>query len=190
MDLTQSGRYSLAISAANEGGHLKLTHDDYGSGNGFSITQSANYLGITDGEFLGQDVAGTINGETTTGSGQVLTGNSDQPNINGLVLRITLTPEQLTAQGADQGVLNLTMGVAEQMYNHLTKITDQYNGYVAKRQENIQDTIDDIQERIDLMETRVAKKQSNLEAQFVTLERSLAQLNSLGSYLTSQLSGF
>ena len=46
MDLSQSGRYQVAITASNENGYLKFTHDDYGSENGFSISQSANYLGI------------------------------------------------------------------------------------------------------------------------------------------------
>jgi len=190
MDLSQPGRYQIAITASNENGFLKLTHDDYGSGNGFSISQSANFLGIVDGSFSGQDVAGTINGESATGSGQFLAGDSEQANISGLVLRVTLTNDQLTEQGSSQGTLNLTMGVAEQLYNQLLTITDQYSGYVAQREDNLQNTIDDIQDRIELMEIRVAKKQNNLEMQFLNLERSMAQLSSLGNYLASQLAGF
>ena len=189
MDLTQAGRYSIPVTASNENGYLKLSHNDYGSANGFSVSQSANYLGITDGSFTGQDVAGTINGEEATGNGQNLVGNSDQPNIAGLVIRVTLTPDQLTSQGSDQGSITLTMGIAEQMYNHITTITDQFSGYVAQRQDAMQDIIDDIDDRIKQMETRVDKKISNLEMQFLNMEKSLSQLRGLSSFLTSQLNG-
>ena len=187
MDLTQTGRYDLEITAYNENGYLKIAHDSYGSAYGFSVTQSANYLGITDGSYAGQDVAGTINGENATGSGQILTGNSGDSNIDGLSIQITLTPAQLSAQGADQGNITLTYGVAEQMYTHLEKITDQFDGYVALREKNIKDTMSDIQDQIDTMEKRVEKKRQNLENQFLNLERSMAALNSLQSYLGPQL---
>ncbi len=189
MDLTQEGRYAMEISAYNDNGYLKIEHDNYGSDYGFTITQSANYLGITDGEYSGQDVAGTINGESATGSGQILTGDSDQASIAGLALKVSLTPSQLSDQGADQGEITLTYGVAEQLYNHLKDITDQYEGYVSLRQENIKDVMSDIDDRIDFMEKIVERKQANLENQFLNLERMMRQLNSLGSYMSSQLGG-
>ncbi|NOY77253.1 MAG: flagellar filament capping protein FliD [Calditrichaeota bacterium] len=187
MDLTQTGRYDLEITAYNDNGYLKIVHDSYGSAYGFSVTQSTNYLGITDGSYAGQDVAGTINGENATGTGQILTGDSGDSNIDGLSIQVTLTPSQLSDQGADQGSISLTYGVAEQLYTHLKKITDEFDGYVSLREKNIQDTMDDIQDRIDLMEQRVAKKKQNLEDQFLNLERSMAALNSLQSYLGPQL---
>jgi len=187
MDLTQTGRYDLEITAYNENGYLKIVHDSYGSSYGFSVTQSTNYLGITDGSYTGQDVAGTINGENATGSGQILTGDSGDSNIDGLSIQITLTPSQLSDQGADQGSISLTYGVAEQLYTHLKKITDEFDGYVALREKNIQDTMGDIQDRIDQMEQQVAKKKQNLEDKFLNLERSMATLNSLQSYLGPQL---
>jgi len=190
MSLTQEGRYAIPVTASNENGYLKLTHDDYGSANGFTISQSANYLGLTDGTYTGQDVAGTINGETATGSGQVLTGDDDQPNIAGLALRVTLTPDQLAAQGSDQGTITLTFGIAEQMYNHIKKITDQFSGYVSLRQDNLEDIIEDIDERIAIVEERVNKRIQNLEMQFINLEKMLSQMRSLSNYLTSQIGGF
>ncbi len=189
MDLTQQGRYALEISAYNENGYLKIMHDVYGSSSGFSIVQSVNNLGITDGDYAGIDVNGTINGENATGSGQLLTGDSSDSNVDGLVLRVTLTPDQLTAQGADQGSISLTYGMAEQMYMHLQRITDQYDGYVALREKNIQDVMKDIQDRMDMMEIRVQKKRQNLESKFWNLETSMAKMNSLQSYLSRQLAG-
>ncbi len=189
MDLTQEGRYAMEISAYNDNGYLKIEHDNYGSGYGFSVTQSANYLGITDGDFSGQDVAGTINGESATGSGQILTGDSDQASIAGLAVKVSLTPTQLADQGANQGSITLTYGVAEQLYNHLKTITDQYDGYVSLRQKNIKDVMSDIDDRIDFMQKIVDRKKQNLENQFLNLERMMRQLTSLGNYMSSQLAG-
>jgi flagellar hook-associated protein 2 len=188
MDVSQTGRYSLPISASNSNGFLKLTQTDYGVNNGYTISQSQNNLGITDGEFLGQDVTGTINGESATGAGQFLTGDSGEANIDGLVVKVSLTPAQLTAQGQDQGTTALTKGIAEQLFNHIFNITDQFTGFVSGREETLQDTINDINDQIDVMEARVAHKISTLELRFVNLERAISQLSSLSSFLTSQLS--
>ncbi|MDZ7373414.1 MAG: flagellar filament capping protein FliD [candidate division KSB1 bacterium] len=181
------GRYSLGITASNENGHLKLVHNSYGSLNGFSVVEGSGQLGIAEGTYTGQDVTGTINGETATGRGRVLTGNSDQTNIAGLAILVKLTPEQLLAQGENQGTVTVTKGVAQQMKDLLDFITDSYTGYVAERQEVLQQIIDNIQERIDIWEDRLALRRVQLENRFTQLERMLATLNSLGSYLGSQL---
>lgn len=190
MDLTQSGRFSINMTASDISGNLKLIHNDYGLSNGFTISQSVDNLGITDTEYLGQNVAGTINGESATGDGQFLTGDSGESNIDGLVLKVSLTPTQLTAQGAAQGNVTLTLGLAEQLYNHINDITDSFSGFVTNREDTLNDTIEDIQDQIEAMENRVAKKISNLEARFLNLEKAISQLNSLSSFLTSQLGTF
>lgn len=187
IDVTQTGRYELSLTASNSGGNLKLTHVDYGDDNGFTISQSVDSLGITDDEYVGQDVAGTINNEETTGSGQFLTGNTGETNIDGLTIKVALTPDQLTAQGSDQGSITLTLGIAEQMFTHISNITDQFSGFVATRQDTLKGTIEDIENQMGIMEDRVARKINNLELRFVNLERAISQLNSLSSYLTSQL---
>ena len=43
----------------------------------------------------GVDVAGTINGEAATGSGQILTGDDGENNVDGLVMKYTGTAEGL-----------------------------------------------------------------------------------------------
>ncbi len=77
----QEGRYAMDITATDDGsGHLVLTHDNYGSDYSFTISEDAAASGNklwTGGDQTvnnGVDVAGTINGEAATGSGQLLTG--------------------------------------------------------------------------------------------------------------------
>ena len=79
---------------------------NYGSASGFTVTANA-LLGFTDNTYSGLDVAGTINGEAATGSGQTLTGNSGTAHVDGLVLTYTGS-----ATGGI-GDLTFTLGVAD-----------------------------------------------------------------------------
>ncbi len=89
------GRYAMEITASASGSNLVITHDSYGSNYGFSITEANDYSGITDGAYTGVDVAGTINGEAATGTGQLLTGDApgdgETTSIEGLTIKVTST---------------------------------------------------------------------------------------------------
>ncbi|MEE2754172.1 MAG: flagellar filament capping protein FliD [Candidatus Latescibacterota bacterium] len=186
-DTTEEGRFAMAITATNEDGAVRLTSDAYGSDAGFTIGQTSDELGITDTEFLGVDVAGTINGEPSTGDGRVLTGDSGNSNTDGLAIRVTLTPAQLTAQGQDQGTVQIIQGVANQLSRSLASMTDPLDGLIATREGAIEDTIEANVAQIARLEERLELKQSTLQRQFTVMETTLAELNSMGSFLGSQL---
>jgi len=99
------GRYAMEITASASGNNLVITHNSYGSNYGFSITEANDYSGITDGAYTGVDVAGTINGEAATGSGQLLTGNTpgdgETTSIEDLTIRVTSTNETLVGSEAN-----------------------------------------------------------------------------------------
>jgi flagellar hook-associated protein 2 len=187
LDVTEEGRYSIGVTASNEGGQLVLTADAYGADPGFTVSQSSDETGITDGTYNGVDVAGTVNGESATGEGRVLTGDTDAATIAGLSLRVSLTADQLTAQGADQGTVKLTHGVAEQLRRTLDLITDPFEGLVKTRETAIQDTIDATQAQIDAMEDRLLLKETTMLRQFTAMETIVAELNAIGAFLGSQL---
>mgnify|MGYP000014574236 CR=1 FL=1 len=169
----------MRIRAENSGGYLKLIHLDYGSSYGFTVSQSANYTGITDGTYQGVDVAGTIGGEAAEGDGQYLTGSAGA--VEGLVIKYTGT-----ATG-DVGSLTLTFGVAEQLYRALDAITDPYEGLIKVRTDGLQNRIEDIEEQIDAMEERLEKEREVLTRQFIAMENALAQLRTLSSWLSQQI---
>jgi len=180
----QEGRYPVDITASNDGSnHVVLSHDAYGSGHSFTISESADLLWTSGDQTVnnGQDVAGTINGESATGSGQVLTGDSDQPNIAGLTIRYTGT------ETGDVGTIKFTTGVAEQFDRVLFGITDPYEGYLAYKQESLQDTIDGLEERIKQMEERLDRKMEQMVNQFVAMEKALAAIQSQSQWLTGQI---
>lgn len=75
--------------ALNDQNQLVVTHNRYGSSHNFQVSSSTGGLlsaesGVVQTIQNGQDIAGTINGETASGEGQVLTGASGTANVEGL----------------------------------------------------------------------------------------------------------
>jgi len=176
---------AISVTAATDtGGHLVLTHNAYGAGHDFQVTQENNRL-WTDGAVAvtaGVDVAGTINGEEATGVGQVLTGNSGQPNVDGLAIKYTGT-----AQGVDIGTVKLTYGVAELYQRALYNMTDSIDGYLTSKQNSLQESIKNYQTQIDEMEARLELKREQLLNNYARMETALLKIQNQGNWLLSQL---
>lgn len=195
MVITTQGRYEIPITAYDDGGALRLTHDYYGSKYGLSVVSDADDLGdgsstgigttaLTD---YGVDVAGTINGELATGDGQYLTGNSSNGYTAGLRIKVNATPQTLAANGGTyQATITLSFGVGEQMERVLNYMTGS-DGLVERRQEALQEEIEEIDEQIERIERRVEMERERLERMFTELEEALNELTSQGNYLLIQL---
>ncbi|MCE5284081.1 MAG: flagellar filament capping protein FliD [Deltaproteobacteria bacterium] len=181
----QEGRYAMSITAlADATNHLVLNHDTYGTGHSFTIHQANNLLWTGGDQTVnnGVDVAGTINGEAATGSGQVLTGDSGDANVDGLSIKYTGT-----ASGVDVGTIKLTFGVAELYDRALFTITDSIEGYVPFKEESLQNSINDYETQIDEMEARLALKQELMINQFTQMELAIQKIQSQSSWLSSQI---
>lgn len=180
----QKGRYAMDITAsADSGNHMVLTHNKYGAGNSFTISQANNLL-WTGGDQTtddGVDVSGTINGEAATGSGQVLTGNSDEENIDGLIVKYTGTTT------GEIGTIKLVLGVAELFDRTLFNITDKFEGYVAFKQDSLQDQIQQTTKQIEEMEERLDKKMEKMINRFITMEVALSKLQNQSNWLSGQI---
>jgi len=185
----QEGRYAMDMTATDDGnGHLVLTHNDFGSDRSFTISEDTD-SGLWTGSQTtpvtvnnGVDVAGTINGEAATGSGQTLTGDDGETNVDGLVVKYSGTDEDV-----DAGTVTLTLGVAELFERALFHITDSYEGYVAFKQDSLEDRIDDFETQIEQMEARLDRKMERMINQFVAMEVTLSQLQSQSEWLTGQI---
>jgi flagellar hook-associated protein 2 len=185
----QEGRYAMDITATDDGsGHLVLTHDNYGSDYGFTISEDAAASGNklwTGGDQTvnnGADVVGTINGGAATGSGQLMTGNDGENNIEGLVIKYTGT-----AEGLDVGEIKLTLGTAELFDRVLFNIADAYEGYVVFKQDSLQDSIYSFETKIEEMEARLDRKMEMMINRFVAMERALSIMQSQSQWLTGQI---
>ncbi|MBU4037933.1 MAG: flagellar filament capping protein FliD, partial [Proteobacteria bacterium] len=181
----QKGRYAINITASGDAGnHMVLNHDKYGTGNSFTISQENNLL-WTEGDQTvdnGIDVAGTINGEASTGAGQILTGNSNEANIDGLVVKYTGTST------GEIGTIKLTLGVAELFDRTLFGITDTLEGYVAFKQNSLQDQVQQTDKQIEDMEERLDRKSEQMINRFVAMELTLNKLQNQSNWLAGQIS--
>ncbi|MBW2138890.1 MAG: flagellar filament capping protein FliD [Deltaproteobacteria bacterium] len=181
------GRYSMDVTASkNAGDQLALTHNEYGSSHDFTIRVSDSDLGMTDGQsYSGVDVAGTINGEACTGSGQILTGNApgtgETTSIEGLSIKYT------GSGTGEQGTVKITMGVAELFDRILYDITNTVDGYLDFRIESVSGRIDDFDDRIVEMERRLDQKMERMINRFVDMELALSRIQNQSNWLTGQI---
>jgi flagellin len=73
-----------------EGGKLKVTHKDYGSEASFEVQTDSNlFAEETKPIQNGQDVQGSINGESVQGEGQLMIGRRGSQTTDGLVIKFT-----------------------------------------------------------------------------------------------------
>lgn len=190
VSISTTGRNTIDITASSSGNNLVLTHNQYGSSNGFTIsyvgggTNNTSQLGITAQQYSGTNVAGTINGETATGSGQNLAGNSGNTNTDGLSLKVSYS----STVPASLGTLKLTFGVAEQMEKKLNTMLDTVDGYVTYRQTGLQSTIDNLQKQMDTMDERLTREREKLTNQYLAMEKAISKVQSMSNWLTKQLS--
>jgi flagellar hook-associated protein 2 len=185
----QEGRYAMAVTASEDGSdHLVLTHDTYGSSHSFVVEESTDTGLWTWSQTTpltvnnGADVAGTINGEAATGSGQILTGNDGEANVEGLAVKYS---GSATGQ---VGTVTLTLGIAELFERSLYNITDPYSGYLAFKQDSLQNSVDWFQTRIDQMNARLDSKTEMMVNRFVAMELALARIQSQSQWLSGQIS--
>lgn len=145
-----------------------------------SDSQPAGEAGSGTGQ-TGVNVAGTINGEAATGSGQMLTGAASNPNTAGLVLQITATTP------GDQGVVVFSRGVASQLDQLIERFTSGTESAVERARAAVQDEIEDVTEDMKRAEERLAVLQERLRAQFNRMESLLSQLQSQSASLSQQI---
>lgn len=184
----QEGRWAMNVTASNDGSdRLVLTHDSYGSSYGFTVEESRDD-GLWTGSQTtpvsvnnGLDVAGTINGEAATGSGQILTGNSGVANVDGLSIRYS------GSATGDAGSVTLTLGIAELFDRALFNITDPYAGYVGFKQESLQNSVESFKTQIEQMEAQLNKKMEMMINRFVVMEMALARIQSQSQWLSGQI---
>jgi len=184
VDTTTSGRYSINIEASDGGsGQLTISHEEYGASKGFTIAQSADYLGIVAQEYIGQDVQGTINGEAATGDGQVLTGDSGNNNTDGLVMKYT------GSAIGDIGTLSFNLGFAETLERMLYQYTDSYEGLIETKSDGLELSLDSLDTQIEALELRLDLKQERMINQFVAMETTMSALQNQGNWMQSMIAG-
>jgi len=175
-----SARTITAISSVSNGGGSPVQNTS-GLGNAEVTQSSAGGEAGTGTGAAGTDVAGTINGEPATGSGQILTGNQGNSNTEGFKIRVTAKVV------GSYGTIAFTKGVAAALGDYLSFITQPTIGPVRSAQDGVQQQIDDLSQDITVLEERVTAKEDFLIAKFTAMESALSKLQNQGNFLASQL---
>ena len=172
-------------------GRLVFTSSTYGTASKIntiaSVSNSAlTSLGLATGtSMVGNDVAGTINGEAATGRGQILTGNEKNATTSGLKLLVTSTRDQVVA-GSD-GTITLVKGVGAKMNDLISSYSASGQGLMDRRIKSYQGQVDDLKARVVDFDKRLEARRTSLKTQFYAMEKALANYNSIGTYLSGQV---
>jgi flagellar hook-associated protein 2 len=187
------GGRGVVVSYFDNGaeGYLILTSGSYGKNSkveieGGTANSALVKLGLALGQvFDGKDVAGTINGEKATGSGQILTGKDGNSTTAGLKLKVELTTANL--QTGNDATIKIFRGVATQAQNMVNSLTKDTDGTIARRTKALQTQVDDIKSQVDEMNAAMELKRQRLADEFTQMETLIGQLNSVSDYLTSAI---
>ncbi|RFC41220.1 MAG: flagellar hook-associated protein 2 [Candidatus Nitrotoga sp. CP45] len=166
----------ITVAITQNSGVLSVTSSSYGSKSSVTIGGAGvvDLLGATPTQTAGVDVAGSIGGGTSTGSGQVLS------NAQGL--NITINGGAL----GDRGSVNYSNGYAFSLdiWTSTVLTTD---GALASRTGGINNSIKDLGNRRAAIETRLVGIERRYRAQFSALDGMLSSMNQTSNYLTQQL---
>jgi flagellar hook-associated protein 2 len=187
------GSNDVEVAWVDQGtsGYLQITSTIWGANSKVEIdttpsSSAHNVLGFSNGVSSdGQDVQGTINGETATGVGQILTGDDDNDNTAGLKLKISLTPDQVI--DGPEGMVYLTKGIAAILSEKIDNYTDASVGILSSRTKSITKQIDNLKEQIDRMEEQLERKRASLYREFIAMEEALGKLQGQQMYLSAAI---
>jgi flagellar hook-associated protein 2 len=179
---------SASLSGSAGSYQVQVSSADYGSAATFGITASGgDQLGVTasGGTYTGTDVAGTIDGQAATGSGQYLSLSDATDPADGLVLRVT-TPG-ITSPTA-LGTVDYAPGMAESLANLAEQSTISPAGQIADTISGLKNTLTNVTGQIALQQQLVSTQQATLTQEFTHLEETLSQLSSESQFLTDSSS--
>jgi flagellar hook-associated protein 2 len=177
-----AGKSVAASIDAN--GFLKIKSNSYGAASNFNMEDSAgtsvsDFMGSKPTKTIGQDVAGTINGEIATGAGQTLTSSSGPST--GLAVEINGGPL------GTRGSVNYTQGYAYKLTDFVNKALGN-TGVVTGRLNGLGTTVRGISKERDQINARLASVEERYRRQYTKLDATLSNMGKTSSYLSQQLS--
>ncbi len=182
---------SKIVASADATGHLVISGKGQGAAYNFTVASDQTASGngrrtqigtgtSTDGTLVtGVDMVATINGEPTTISGNMITGNSTNANTAGLQIQYTGTATGLI------GTVTVKKPIAAQVVDMMTQFTDPINGLLSARGKSLTDQQTDIQASIDKLQTSIQEKSAELKAKFAAMEQAIAAIQQQAARIQS-----
>lgn len=179
-----NGATALATAGAKvlvteSGGVLSVSSARYGSESTVAVAgNAAAGLFGTPTTTAGVDVAGTIGGFNAVGNGQTLSASGG--GVEGLKVTVA------GGSTGPRGDVVYTQGFAWKLNQALTGLLGN-EGVVTANTSGITKRIQDIADRREVLQLRLAKVQANYLAQFRALDKLISNMNATSTYLTQQL---
>lgn len=185
---TAFGSNKLQVSAAVTGGNqIQLTGNNYGSAASISVSfalngvAAAQQLGFASGAVGGLDVAGTINGGTATGVGQLLTSNDTTNAAQGLSVLYTDSANTASAN------ITYVLGLGGMTVDAANPVILSGSGTIDTTTASLQSTIATLTAREDDIQARLDQQRAALVQQFTAMEAALSKIQAQGQWLTGQI---
>jgi flagellar hook-associated protein 2 len=150
----------------------------------YSHIDGVTEAGVYDVEYTvagGSITSATINGHAAGIDGDQITGASGYEEAG-----LTILVQNLT-DGSYTGEVRLKQGKAGELADSLADLTSSSSGPLHILEENYQDIMDNIDEKIDYEEKRIERMERDLRNRFANLEATLGYYNQLQMSLNSQI---
>ncbi|NWN91759.1 flagellar filament capping protein FliD [Marinobacter adhaerens] len=170
-------------AGVDQDGKLTFTSSRYGSESSVKLASAddAALFGLEDTTSEeGLDIAGTIDGRTAKGDGQVLYLGSDNGDASGLQVRV------LGDQTGSRGTITFVEGVGERTVNLVSNMVGA-GGAIESRTSSLNRELEKIEESQVKLEERLTSYRERLVSQFSTADSLISQLNNTRDYVTQQL---
>lgn len=183
---------NAAVQTVSGGTELVVNTTNYGSAQSFSATSTATGSGQTglagtsgSASFIGQDVAGTIDGITATGTGQTLAVPLSSATIPGFA--VTVTTPGITSS-TNLGTLNYNQGIAGGLAYVGNSAASPINGSLTYTIGSLQQQVSSLQVQYNNYTPMIQAEQTMLQQEFSAMESTLGGLQNTSQAIASQIS--
>lgn len=182
-DANLMGTNEVTVTA--DSGFIEIRSNSTGTSSSVDIISADSTLGTTFGliardGYNGLDVAGTINNATATGSGQLLSGGSNDAT-EGLVLSVTGTTT------GSRGNVTFFRSVGEEMVRVINGFLSS-GGAVATSIDGFNQSLATIDEDRQALSERIDSLTARLARQFTAMDIIISQLKNTEDFVSNQLS--
>lgn len=174
--INNDSRLKNLVSANIDDGKLKIESLRFGAASEFSVVSNLEAVSNTSGIGLagestataGLDIAGTINGEEATGSGQFLLGKAENATTDGLQIKYAGTTTGIVGRAI------YTRGISGPLIDSISTFLDSKNGLLTSSSSSVDTQIEGLNDQIARINARATAKEAELRARFTAMEQALA----------------
>jgi flagellar hook-associated protein 2 len=171
------------LSASASGSGFQIQSSVYGASTKFTVAGDTSF-GL-NGTYAGVNVAGTINGQAASGTGQVL--SSSTGASSGLQVKVVATPADVAGAGGtlSLGSATFSQGVAGRLSSFVNNATGP-TGTITDASAAYSSQIDTVKQQMAALQVQLNEKETVLRQRFAAMETALLQLQGQGNFMNAQ----